>query len=798
MGKRILKTAGIIVVILLAAGTFIYFKYMKPKPPAISVEDRAAITLMPLPSKLKLTNNKFFLKDFGATIKGPKDEIVEKAVERFLQQTHGTSSSKNGLNISFDSSTFKIQPASVNESYSLNISDSGVELKATSGYGIIRGLETLKQLVKKENAQKYFPTIELEDAPGYVWRGLMIDVCRHWIPKEIILRNLEAMTAVKMNVLHMHLSDYQGIRVESKLFPKIQELGSEGNFYSQEDIKEIVEFARLRGIRIVPEFDLPGHSSGLLVGYPELASAPGPYKLEKNFGIFHPVIDPTREEVYDFIDKFFGEMTALFPDTYFHIGGDEVNYTDWEKNESIQKFMKDKNIKSTHDLQAYFNQRLEKILQKYNKKMVGWDEIINPNLSSNIVVQSWRSHKSLFEAVQKNNNAILSAGYYLDHKLPASKHYEVDPRVLPGAVSIEPDSIHWKQFDIEIKATETPIKSSLILYGKEENLRGLFYMMDNATTFEKANYKNDQIDFSFKSDFGTINVEATTSKDSINGKMSLGLLSFPFLGKRSGGDDMPWTKPPKVEMIKPLTEDQQKKILGGEAAMWTEVVSAENIDSRLWPRTAAIAEKLWSPVELTKNVRDMYRRLEATSNYLESWGLQHIKGQKILTQNLTGGKNEEAVNTLIDVLEEVKYFERLSGSELKMIPLDEVVDAAQPESMPAKKFEFMVDDYLADKTHRVNETEIRALLSKWKDNHSGFEKIAKGNARLEKVLPSSEELSKMAGEALKALDAMEGKIKITPEQKIQMQKDLSEIAPSHAGVLIAVTGSLKKLVDSIP
>jgi hexosaminidase len=801
MTKKILKIAGVIVVILLAAGTFIYFKYLKPKPPAISAEDRAAITLMPLPSKLKLTNDKLLIKDFGVNAQGPQDDVVENSVSRFLKRvkeiTSQSSEGKSGLTISYDSAILKVQPLVVNENYSIRITNSGIQLKAISGYGIIRGLETLLQLIQEENGQYYFPTLELEDSPRYFWRGLMIDVCRHWIPKEIILRNIEAMASMKMNVLHWHLSDYQGLRVESKLFPKLHELGSEGNYYSQQEIKDIVAFARDRGIRIVPEFDMPGHASSFLVGYPELASAPGPYKLETNYGIFTPVMDPTREEVYDFIDRFLGEMTTLFPDPFFHIGGDEVTYTDWEKSESIQRFMKEKNIQNSHDLQAYFNQRLEKILMKHNKRMVGWNEIINPNLSSNIVVQSWNSHKSLFEAVQKNNNAILSTGYYLDYKLPAANHYEVDPEILPGAVTIEPDSINWKQFDIEIKVSDNPIKSSLILYGKEENLRGLFYMMDNSTSFEKATLENNNLDFSFKSEFGTIKVEATTSGDSISGKMSLGLISFPFSGKRAGGSDIAGTKPPKVERIKPLTDSQKKKIFGGEAAIWTEVVSLDNIDSRIWPRTAAIAEKLWSPAELTKDASDMYRRLEEASAYLDKIGLKHIQGQKKLTADLTDGKENESVTILIDVLEEVKYVDRLAATGMKSIPLNEVVDASQPESMTARKFENWIAEFLADKTHQKNEKEIRLLLIKWKDNHSTFQMVANGNKRLEKVLLTSQELSAMSAQALKALDGLTGKISVKPEEKEEMQKIINQTAPSREGVLIAVTGALKKLVDSI-
>ncbi|MCU0368733.1 MAG: family 20 glycosylhydrolase, partial [Cyclobacteriaceae bacterium] len=270
---RILKIVGIIVTILAIAGILIYFKYLKPKPLPISVEDRAAITLMPLPSSLKIRDGEFLLtNEFGATIQGPQDEILTKALSRFLQRLSTISNQPvnadgKGLTIIYQTSSLPVQPLEVDEAYEIKINRDEIKLTAQTSYGVLRGLESLVQLLKVENGKAFWPALALSDSPRYAWRGLMIDVGRHFIPKEIILRNLEAMAAVKLNVLHWHLSDYQGFRVESKVFPKLHELGSNGAYYTQEDIKEVIAFAKDRGIRIVPEFDMPGHSSGFLVGY---------------------------------------------------------------------------------------------------------------------------------------------------------------------------------------------------------------------------------------------------------------------------------------------------------------------------------------------------------------------------------------------------------------------------------------------------------------------------------------------------------------------------------------------------
>src|SRR5258708_26050917 len=161
---------------------------------------------------------------------------------------------------------------------------------------------------------------------------------RHWMTVEVVLRNLDAMAAVKLNVFHWHLSDDQGFRVESKMFPQLQQAGSNGNFYTQAQVREVVEYARERGIRVIPEFDIPGHTTSWLAGMPQLASAPGPYQLQRRWGIFEPTLDPTREETYQVLDRFLGEMAALFPDLYFHMSGEEAEAAQRKKPPAIQAF----------------------------------------------------------------------------------------------------------------------------------------------------------------------------------------------------------------------------------------------------------------------------------------------------------------------------------------------------------------------------------------------------------------------------------------------------------------------------
>ncbi|MBA2133255.1 family 20 glycosylhydrolase [Capillibacterium thermochitinicola] len=268
----------------------------------------------------------------------------------------------------------------------------------------------------------------MADQPRFPWRGLLIDCARHFQPVNVIKRNLDGMAAVKLNVLHWHLTDDQGFRVESKVFPRLHQEGANGQYYTQEQIREIIAYADRRGIRVVPEFDLPGHTSSWVLGYPELASAPGPHHPEIGFGVKDTVLNPVREETYAFLEAFFQEMAALFPDEYIHIGGDENNGKQWAANPEIQAFMHARGLPDTHSLQAYFNRRLHAILTKLKKKMVGWDEILAPDLpASTIVIQAWRNKESLWQAAKMGYKRILSHNYYLDLMLPAAFHYQNDP-----------------------------------------------------------------------------------------------------------------------------------------------------------------------------------------------------------------------------------------------------------------------------------------------------------------------------------------------------------------------------------
>ncbi len=374
--------------------------------------------LMPLPMKVQEGEGRLVIDSgFAVTSTGATNARLDAAMKRLsdrisretgLPLRKGTN--RAALVVECKTNSPQTPELGEDESYRLDITAQQATLSAATTTGALRGLETFAQLVVPGADGFEAPAVHIEDKPRFAWRGLMLDVSRHWMPVETVKRNLDAMAAVKLNVFHWHLSDDQGFRVESKRHPRLQELGSDGNFYTQNQIRDVVAYAADRGIRVIPELDMPGHMTAWFVGYPELASAPGPYSIERKWGVFAPALDPTRPEAYTFLEDVIGEMAALFPDRYFHIGGDELDDAQWKASPSIQAFERRHGMKGSAELQAWFNARVQAILKKHGKTLVGWDEILSPELSPDAVIQSWRGPDSLAEASRRGYRGVLSFG----------------------------------------------------------------------------------------------------------------------------------------------------------------------------------------------------------------------------------------------------------------------------------------------------------------------------------------------------------------------------------------------------
>jgi hexosaminidase len=313
----------------------------------------------------------------------------------------------------------------IDESYELKVDGAKVTLTSFNEYGALHGLETMRQLLIDFDGK--LPKLFIKDHPRFPWRGLLIDVARQWVSLETLKQQIDLMSKLKFNVLHLHLSDDQAFRVESKIFPNLHKNNNDKNFYNQQQMRDLVVYALERGIRTVPEFDVPGHVSAMVAAYPELATLKELSKPSENFGPHDSALNPIKEGTYTFLEKLFSEMSTLFPDEFFHVGGDEVSGKHWMNDPEIQKYMADNKIKNVVELQFIFTKKIESIVKKINRKMLAWDEVLNEDKDINAAIQIWRGPKFAKMALARKIPIIMSYGFYLDLQLSSETHYNADP-----------------------------------------------------------------------------------------------------------------------------------------------------------------------------------------------------------------------------------------------------------------------------------------------------------------------------------------------------------------------------------
>lgn len=343
------------------------------------------------------------------------------------------------------------------EGYLLNIDKRGVVIESNTPEGLFYGVQSLVQIAdKSENNTIIFPYCSIEDYPRFSWRGLHLDVCRHFMPKEFVKSYIDYMSLHKFNIFHFHLTEDQGWRAEIKRYPLLTEVGSirsktlighgrssdkyddtpHGGFYTQEDLKEIVEYAAARSVIVVPEIEMPGHALAALASYPHLGCTGGPYEVAARWGVFHDVMCAGRESTFEFVEGVLDEILDIFPSEYIHIGGDECPKSKWEVCPHCQERMRAEGLKDEHELQSYFIKRVESFLNKRGRKLIGWDEILEGGLAPNAAVMSWRGEEGGIAAAKQSHFVVMTPGShcYLDHY---QGNKESEPLAIGGYTPLE-------------------------------------------------------------------------------------------------------------------------------------------------------------------------------------------------------------------------------------------------------------------------------------------------------------------------------------------------------------------------
>lgn len=405
---------------------------------------------VPLPVKMDIQKGHFLLTSTTTILADSKDNAVQHAISFFnkeLQMLTGLHLKINNktklshyltlwINTKWDSIISK-------EGYQLQVTSSGIKLEANTDAGLFYGLQTLLQLIPAESNRQQFliPCSAITDYPRFGWRGLMLDVSRHFFSKEEVKQYIDEMVQYKFNVFHWHLSDDEGWRIEIKSLPQLTKVGAwrvprtglfgnfalpqpgeaatYGGYYTQEDIKEIVQYAKDRFVTIVPEIDVPAHSLAMIASYPNLSCTQQIYPVDPGTDFYEKednALCVGNDSVFTMLDKVFTEIAALFPGSYIHVGGDEAFKGFWKTCPKCQKRMQQEQLQNVDELQSYFVKRVEKIIESKGKKMIGWDEILDGGLAPNAAVMSWRGMKGGIAAAKMQHNVVMSpwGNSYLD------------------------------------------------------------------------------------------------------------------------------------------------------------------------------------------------------------------------------------------------------------------------------------------------------------------------------------------------------------------------------------------------
>ena len=583
------------------------------------------MNLMPLPQKLRPGSGHTPAGRVEA--KGAASPRLAAAVSRFERRlasivdgSAGGDPNQGSVRLDIVSGPASEYPAlGDDERYRIDISRGRITIEAPAEWGVLRALATLAQLVRRNGGGHCFPHCEVEDAPRFAWRGLMIDTARHFISIGTLERTLDVMEFYKLNVLHLHLSDDQGFRFLGTAYP---ELADSRARYTQDELDTLVRRAASRGIRVVPELDVPGHSASWLAPHPEWGLGEPISAVSRRFGVHACCLDPDNQDAMRAVATLFRELAQVFPDSHAHFGGDEVTLPGG---------------RDASGMQAAFNVRMVEILHGLDRSPVAWDEAIQPDLPRSVVIQSWRGAGARSRALRAGFDTIYSAPYYLDLFYPADLHYAFDP---------ETDAVA----DLAGDPRLAHVRDGLLALSRHWGIE--------------------------------------TSG-----------------GSGTGGG----------------------RVLGGEACLWTELVTDELLDTRLWSRMPAIAERFWSPADV-RNADDMYRRLVATHATLARMDMVDL-GATVRQRLTRAGLSLEdtlGLMPLIEMLEPVKWYARLLGGQGSRpgavdterpydadARLDRVVDCIPLESLAARRVADMHD-----------EDRLREIVAGWRSQRDRVERCS--------------------------------------------------------------------------
>ncbi|HGH6027364.1 TPA: family 20 glycosylhydrolase [Vibrio mimicus] len=806
---------------------------MMMAPTSMAMAPNTDLVLMPYPQSVTLQEGKVALdQNFSIFIKGYDSPRVafnaKRTMERLYRQTglpmlNWQAKSEKEATLVIDianAPSSAIQNIDSDESYRLTIANGQIQLSAPEPYGAFHGLETFLQLVTTDATGYFVPAVSIVDKPRFKWRGVSYDTARHFIELPVILRQLDAMASAKMNVFHWHIWDDQGIRIQLENYPRLWQVTADGDYYSKDDIRKVVAYARNLGIRVIPEISLPGHASAVAHAYPQLMSGLGEqsYPQQRGWGVFEPLMDPSNPELYTMLASVFDEVVELFPDEYFHIGGDEPNYQQWRDNPKIQAFIKQHQLDGERGLQSYLNTQVEKMLNERGKKITGWDEIWHKDLPKSIVIQSWQGHDSIGRAAKEGFQGLLSTGYYLDQPQPTSYHYRNDP--MPKGITVD-DQLHQGEkfvtYDwVKPRNKGGPRKGNLtIIEGQDGKVRA--FTDYNGKSREEVYVLEYVPGVKFRGHFDNFmsytefNYQFSGDQLKEGSYQRIGNVRWPTKGTLVASSDSTANTIPEPSGGYPaqLSKEQEPLILGGEITIWGENLDSMTIEQRLWPRSYAIAERLWSSETLTDEA-SMYRRMRALDSWSEiSLGLRHNADARVMMQRLANGADVAQLLMLAQYVEPAQYYARhwekwistLNKGDLynQYERLNRFADALPVESYATYEMETWVAN-LTLATGDADQQSLQQLANQYQMAKFAAQQsraIFAANVASVNSVSIADATVEVADLGLLLVDTLARGERITDEQRAQYQVILDKNAVIFDETIVAIGRPTEQLLHKI-
>ena len=558
--------------------------------------------------------------------------------------------------IKYDEITDIYPKPDANENYSLQITPSQIQLSAESDTGIFRALATLAQTISYTESSPpiQLPCLHIEDAPYLHYRGLLLDVSRHFITIPSIKKTIESMWLHKINALHLHLTDDQGFRFESKIYPKLTLPHEKSKqFYSQEELKELIHFAAEHGIRIIPEIDMPGHCASWLIGYPELAAHDIPESLPTELKPMHYTLNIASQSTLHFVKNLIEEVFSVFPDQYIHLGGDEVSDESLLKNDQIKQLV-ESNETTLQTLKHDFFRTIASFIASLDGTPLFWDEALCKDLPSSTIIQAWRGPYAKEHVCQYNYKTIVSSGYYLDWMYDASFHYAIDPK-----------AIHSNTPPIELTAFDLP--------GTSHSHKSMQWFYEE--------------------------------------------FSLPK---------------PKTQITDKTINDA---LLGATTCLWSEMVSEEILDRRLWSRLPALAERFWSQAVIAET-DFFFQRIGQVRNVMQKvTSVSFDHGIRQWAEKITTNSSEQKLLlAFFNTLAPIKWYGRLKGVRKSenhperhydtKSPLDQIIDTLIPEDVSNFNFSKAIDSLYYNINYAQSIDYLLKCCKAWTKQYSVVSKLA--------------------------------------------------------------------------